>query len=276
MKLSFSKMHGLGNDFMVIDATRQPFTLNADQISQLADRHFGVGFDQMLIVEPAHIPAVDFTYRIFNADGGEVEQCGNGARCFARYVRDKGLTSKSVIKVATAAGILELRIDDQNLVTVDMGIPTFEPAQIPLAIQQRADRYTVDINNQSVEFGALAIGNPHAVIEVANVDHCELATLGPIMESLELFPQRVNVGFMQIINEDHIRLRVFERGAGETLACGSGACAAAIIANVWQKCHKSVKVSLPGGDLQVYWNGDGQSVKLIGPASFVFEGEIQL
>ena len=268
-------MHGLGNDFMVIDATQVPFDLSPDQITQLADRHFGVGFDQMLIVEPASQPDTDFTYRIFNADGSEVAQCGNGARCFARFVQEKKLTDKTIIRVSTASGILELTINENDQVSVDMGAPVFTPANIPLNMQQQQDRYTVDINNQTVEFGAVSMGNPHAVIEVDDVDNCDIDTLGPIMESLELFPERVNVGFMQIVNAEHIRLRVFERGSGETLACGSGACAAAVIANLWKKCNKNVKVSLPGGDLQVYWNNNGQ-VLMTGPATFVFEGNIQL
>ena len=272
-------MHGLGNDFMVIDATRTAFSLTTEQITRLADRHFGIGFDQLLLVEPAANSDVDFTYRIFNADGGEVEQCGNGARCFALYVRHKGLTDKSTITVATAAGTLVLTVDDQDCVRVNMGVPVFQPADIPLNMDQQQPRYTIDLNNQTIEFGAVSLGNPHAVIEVDNVDTCDIETLGPLLESLPLFPQRVNVGFMQIISDDHIRLRVFERGSGETLACGSGACAAAVIANLWQKCGKNIKVSLPGGDLEVYLNEQQDhngAVFLNGPASFVFEGELQL
>ena len=279
MRLKFTKMHGLGNDFMVVDATRNRFALSETQIRQLADRHFGVGFDQLLVVEPPASEQVDFTYRIFNADGGEVEQCGNGARCFARFVREKGLTDKRSIRVATAAGVLTLTVDKTDQVLVNMGVPCFAPAQIPLAMAQQQSRYTIDLNNQTIEFGALSLGNPHAVIEVDDVDNCGIETLGPMLESLSLFPQRVNVGFMQVIDRGHIRLRVYERGAGETLACGSGACAAAVIARLWQKCDKTIKVSLPGGDLTIYLEHDAENadaVFLNGPASFVFEGQLQL
>ncbi len=276
MQLEFTKMHGLGNDFVVIDATHAPFTLDAAQIRQIADRRLGVGCDQLLVVEPASHSDVDFNYRIFNADGGEVEQCGNGARCFARYVRAKGLTDKQALKVQTRSGVIGLTIEADGQVTVDMGIPEFEPSRIPFETNAQADRYAIRVNNETVEFGAVSMGNPHAVIEVADTDRAPLERLGPAVERHTRFPNRVNVGFMQIIDRNRIRLRVWERGVGETMACGSGACAAVVVGHNQGLLDENVSVELRGGDLVVSWTGQQRPVSMTGPASFVFEGKMTL
>lgn len=276
MRLEFTKMHGLGNDFVVIDLVSQRVALEAEQIRQLADRHFGVGFDQLLLVEPPETPEVDFRYRIFNADGSEVSQCGNGARCFARFVRDRRLTAKKVLKVETASGIIELSINDDGWVRVDMGAPRFAPADIPFVADSEALTYQVDVDGQRVELATVNMGNPHAVLRVDNVDTAPVPTLGPALESHARFPERVNVGFMQVVDAGHIRLRVFERGSGETLACGTGACAAAV-AGIRQGWLKSpVSVQLPGGELEIRWEGEGKSVIMTGPTAKVFEGILRL
>lgn len=276
MLLKFTKMHGAGNDFVVIDLISQRCKLRTRDIRKLADRHFGVGCDQVLVVEPPGRPEVDFRYRIYNADGNEVEQCGNGARCFARFVRDKQLTSKRIIRVETAGGIIELRMRDQQQVEVDMGIPVFEPERIPLRAPTRMPFYTVQLDGQSVELGALSMGNPHAILRVDQVAQAPVATLGPQLERHPDFPQRVNVGFMEVVSEREIRLRVFERGAGETLACGTGACAAVVygISRGW--LQDTVTVQLPGGKLEIAWAGGGESVIMTGPTAVVFEGSIKL
>ncbi|HID48385.1 MAG TPA: diaminopimelate epimerase [Chromatiales bacterium] len=276
MELRFTKMHGLGNDFVVIDATTRPVDLEPAQIRMLADRHYGVGCDQLLLVEPPRQPDVDFTYRIFNADGGEVDQCGNGARCFARFVRDKGLIAKDTIRVATAAGILVLRIEPDGQVTVDMGVPRFEPGEIPFKADARAESYQLEIEGRMVEFGAVSLGNPHAVLRVEDVESAPVTTLGPRLESDPRFPQRVNVGFMQIQGRDRIRLRVWERGSGETLACGSGACAAVVVGRQRGWLDAKVTVSLAGGDLRIRWSGEEEPVRMTGPAVTVFEGRMTL
>lgn len=276
MELRFTKMHGLGNDFVVIDATTRPVDLEPAQIRMLADRHYGVGCDQLLLVEPPRQPDVDFTYRIFNADGGEVDQCGNGARCFARFVRDKGLIAKDTIRVATAAGILVLRIEPDGQVTVDMGVPRFEPGEIPFKADARAESYQLEIDGRMVEFGAVSLGNPHAVLRVEDVESAPVTTLGPRLESDPRFPQRVNVGFMQIQGRDRIRLRVWERGSGETLACGSGACAAVVVGRQRGWLDAKVTVSLAGGDLRIRWSGEEEPVRMTGPAVTVFEGRMTL
>ena len=276
MELSFTKMHGLGNDFVVIDATSQPIELTMEQIRFLSDRRLGVGCDQVLLVEPARQPEVDFTYRIFNADGGEVEQCGNGARCFARYVRDQGLTRKDHITVATSAGVITLHVEADEQVTVDMGAPKFEPADIPFAADARAEVYPLEVEATQVEVTVISMGNPHAVMRVEQVDKAPVASLGPRIESHARFPRRVNVGFMQVVDRQHIRLRVYERGSGETLACGSGACAAVAVGRQRGWLDDKVTVSLPGGSLKIQWPGEGQPVLMTGPAVSVFEGRIRL
>ena len=274
MDLKFTKMHGLGNDFVVIDATRQAFSLGAADIRAIADRRRGIGCDQLLVVEPADQPDVDFRYRIFNADGGEVEQCGNGARCFARFVHRKGLTDKQEITVQTNAGTLRLYADDSDQVRVNMGIPVLEPAQIPFAANARATRYAINIHGETVEFGAVSMGNPHAVLDVPSTDHAGVEKFGPAIELHPRFPDRVNVGFMQVIDRQRIRLRVWERGAGETQACGSGACAAVVVGSLQCLLDETVVVELQGGELVVSWAGEQQPVYMTGPASFVFEGTI--
>jgi diaminopimelate epimerase len=276
MELTFTKMHGLGNDFVVIDATSQPIDLSMEQIRFLADRRLGVGCDQVLLVEPPRQPKVDFTYRIFNADGGEVEQCGNGARCFARYVRDQGLTRKDHIPVATATGVITLHVEADGQVTVDMGVPIFEPAEIPFAADSRAEMYLLEVEATQVEISAVSMGNPHAILRVEQVDKAPVNSLGPRIESHVRFPRRVNVGFMQVVDRQHIRLRVYERGVGETLACGSGACAAVAVGRQRGWLDDKVTVSLPGGNLKIQWAGEDQTMLMTGPAVSVFEGRIRL
>lgn len=276
MKLSFTKMQGLGNDFVVIDAYSQPVSLTGAQIKQIADRHFGVGCDQLLVVEKSENPAVDFRYRIFNADGGEVEQCGNGARCFVRYVHDKGLIKKSQICVETASGIIYPKLEDNGLVTVDMGAPRFEPTQIPFIADQLAITYPLNVGHETVTISAVSMGNPHAVQIVENVETAPVVTQGAMIERHERFPQRVNAGFMEIADEHHIKLRVFERGAGETLACGTGACAAAVAGIQLGKLQSPVIVKMRGGELSISWEGNDSPVMMTGPAVTVFEGQLTL
>jgi diaminopimelate epimerase len=276
MTLVFSKMHGLGNDFVVIDAISQPVSLSSRQVLRLADRRRGIGCDQLLLVEASDRPDCEFRYRIFNADGGEVEQCGNGARCFARFVRDKGLSDSACIPVETRAGRIELIPRDDGQVTVDMGVPQLEPAGIPFRADVRAARYPLAVGEETVEIGAVSMGNPHAVLEVPRVESAPVARLGPLIEAHPRFPQRVNAGFMEVVDRGHIRLRVFERGAGETLACGSGACAAVVVGRVRALLDETVTVELQGGDLVISWRGEGEPVKMTGPATFVFEGRIEI
>lgn len=276
MRLEFSKMHGLGNDFMVVDMVTQRARLEPEHIRHLADRHFGIGFDQLLLVEPPDHPDVDFRYRIYNADGSEVSQCGNGARCFARFVRERRLTQKETLRVQTASGIIELRIDENDQVTVDMGAPHFAPAEIPFLADAEAMTYALLVAGQSVDVSTVNMGNPHAVMRVDNVDTAPVATLGPALENHAQFPERVNAGFMQVVDAQRIRLRVFERGTGETLACGTGACAAAVAGIRLGLLISPVTVSLPGGDLVIRWAGAGQSVIMIGPTAKVFDGSVRL
>ena len=275
MLINFSKMHGLGNDFVVIDAINQTVQLNAEQIKRLADRHYGIGFDQLLLVKQAQ-SAADFRYVIYNADGTEVSQCGNGARCFALFVRQKGLTNKANIRVETGAGDLLLQVNDDQQVCVDMGEPIFAPSMVPLLFEQQKTTYSVNLSGNEIEFSALSMGNPHAVIQVADVAAADVISLGAQLENHSLFPERVNVGFSEIIDSSHIRLRVYERGAGETLACGSGACAAAVAGIQLGRVTSPVNVSLTGGDLTIEWLGEGSPVKMTGPANFVFDGMIKL
>jgi diaminopimelate epimerase len=276
MLLKFTKMHGAGNDFVVVDLISQHCRLRPRDIRKLADRRLGVGCDQVLVVEPPQSPDVDFRYRIYNADGGEVEQCGNGARCFARFVRERKLTGKRTISVETAAGVIELRVLGRSEVQVDMGAPIFEPALIPFSAAQQAPSYSLDVDGTEYEIGALSMGNPHAVMRVDDVDDAPVATLGPLIESHPDFPRRVNAGFMQVVSDSSIRLRVYERGVGETLACGTGACAAAVygISRGWLR--DTVTVDLPGGKLSVSWAGTGHPVMMTGPTAIVFEGSIRL
>lgn len=273
--LKFTKMHGLGNDFVVIDAINQTINLSESQIRFLADRHLGIGCDQLLLVENSSLPECDFKYRIFNADGGEVAQCGNGARCFARFVRDKGLSTKDTISVETASGIIYPSIQADGQVMVDMGLPRFVPAEVPFTHDQQADSYTLEIaEHASLEIGAVSMGNPHAVTIVDDIATAEVDEIGPLVESHARFPERVNVGFMQITSPNTINLRVYERGAGETQACGTGACAAVVSGIKRGLLEKNVTVSLPGGELMIAWPDDTSSVFMTGPATHVFDGEI--
>ncbi len=276
MPLNFTKMHGLGNDFVVVDAINRPVALSTEQIRRIADRHFGVGCDQLLLVERAQQQGVDFRYRIFNADGGEVEQCGNGARCFARFVRDKGLSDKENIVVETASGVITLTIETDGQVRVDMGVPDFEPAVLPFSVSERSERYDIPVGDETLSIGAVSMGNPHLVLPVPDIDSAPVERLGPLLESHALFPERVNVGFMQLLDRQHIRVRVYERGVGETLACGTGACAAVAVGKCWGMLDDEVTVSLRGGDLSVRWVGEGEALWMTGPAETVFEGEIEL
>ncbi|CAM4272457.1 diaminopimelate epimerase [Pseudoalteromonas ostreae] len=269
-------MHGLGNDFVVIDNITQNVFLSRDQIKKLADRHFGIGFDQLLMVEAPYSPDLDFHYRIFNADGNEVEQCGNGARCFARFVRMKGLTNKHKVTVSTKSGNLTLYIEKDGQVTVNMGHPNFEPSKIPLKATKRELTYIIRAEEHTVFSGAVSMGNPHCVLEVDDIETADVSTLGPLLENHERFPQRVNVGFMQVINSEHIKLRVWERGVNETLACGTGACAAMVIGQIQSKLSTTVQVDLPGGSLQIRWQGEGHPVRMTGPAEHVFDGQVAL
>lgn len=276
MRLEFTKMHGLGNDFLMLDLVTQRVRLDEALIRRLSDRHFGVGFDQLLVVEPPHQPDVDFRYRIFNADGSEVSQCGNGARCFARFVRDRRLTRKDTLRVETASGIITLQIDSQGWVTVDMGPPRLEPSAIPFVADNVALDYRIEVDGELYQIAAVSMGNPHAVLRVDDVENAPVKTLGPRLESHPRFPERVNVGFMQVINRQEIKLRVYERGTGETLACGTGACAAAVAAMRWGLVDRDIKVHLPGGPLRIRWSHDNASVLMTGPTARVFDGTLRV
>jgi diaminopimelate epimerase len=276
MKLHFTKMHGAGNDFVVIDGINQVIDLSPTQIRQIADRHFGVGCDQLLLVEKPQDPAADFRYRIFNADGGEVEQCGNGARCFVRFVVDRGLTSKTAITVETKSGLIQPRLEADGRVTVGMGAPRFEPKDIPFDAPVRMPTYELDVNGSAVVISALSMGNPHAVQIVDNVDTAPVTQQGPLIEHHPRFPQRVNAGYMQIIGRAHVKLRVYERGAGETLACGTGACAAVVAGITRGLLDARVEVETRGGVLTIEWPGEGKPVMMTGPAETVFEGTLEI
>ena len=269
-------MHGLGNDFVVIDAINQHIALTPEHIRFMSDRHFGIGFDQLLLVEKPVSDNADFKYRIFNADGSEVGQCGNGARCFARFVRDKHLSDKDEIRVDTDSGQLLLCFNENGLITVNMGIPKHKPAEIPLLAEQESLTYNVSVNGIEHTFGAVSMGNPHAVIQVDTIETAPVAHLGQALESHTVFPERANIGFMQIIDRTHIKLRVYERGAAETLACGSGACAAVVIGIEQNQLDREVTVELPGGELTISWQGRGEPVFMTGPAVVVFDGTISL
>lgn len=272
--IRFTKMHGLGNDFAVFDAVNQAVAFDTTLVRRLADRHEGIGFDQLLIVESYAGEEAEFRYRIFNADGSEVEHCGNGARCFARFVYEQGLTQKTTIPVMTESGRIVLDLTPDGQVTVNMGVPRLEPAEIPFIFQERQMLYTVEIGQDSVQLAAVSMGNPHAVLQVTDMETAPVESLGAILESHPLFPKRVNVGFMQVLDFDHIRLRVFERGVGETRACGTGACAAVVAGRLQGLLAEKVQVELPGGRLQIAWQGEGQPVYMTGPATTVYTGTV--
>ncbi len=275
--ITFTKMHGLGNDFIVIDAINQSISLSPEQIRLMADRNFGIGFDQLLLVEKPVSDNADFKYRIFNADASEVAQCGNGIRCFGRFVHDKNLSDKNEIRVDTNAGQLLLTFNEDEQITVNMGVPLHSPAEIPIDTDQEALFYTLSVNNTEKILGAVSMGNPHAVLQVDNINSAPVAELGKSLENHPFFPERANIGFMQIMNRQSIKLRVYERGAAETLACGSGACAAVVIGIEQGLLNKEdVNVELPGGQLLINWSGRGHSVFMKGPAVSVFEGQINL
>ncbi|MFM7484408.1 MAG: diaminopimelate epimerase [Betaproteobacteria bacterium] len=282
MKIKFTKMHGAGNDFIVIDAVRQSVNLTAEQYRQLADRRFGIGADQILVVERPSQAGIDFRYRIFNSDGGEVEQCGNGARAFVKFVVEKGLTEQREIRVETMSGVISPRLEDDGQVTVNMGAPVMALERVPFDADglqaSQAGQVTlwpIDVNGQSIPFAVLSMGNPHAVQWVANVDDAPVAVQGPMIEHHARFPRRVNAGYMQVVDRHHIRLRVFERGAGETLACGTGACAAAVAGILRGDLDSPVAVDTRGGRLTISWQGGDAPVMLTGPAVSVFEGSFE-
>jgi diaminopimelate epimerase len=282
MKVKFTKMHGAGNDFVVLDAVRQSFALTPEKIRALAHRNFGVGFDQLLVVEPPAQAGNDFRYRIYNGDGGEVEQCGNGARCFARFVRDQGLSAKDELRVETARGVIVPRIEADGEVTVNMGAPRFRHADVPfvpahaLTSDATANRHVLAIEGEQVSLCVVSMGNPHAVVFVSDVANAPVSRLGPLIERHPAFPARVNVGFAEAVNDGALRLRVWERSAGETLACGSGACAAAVCAIQQGYLKSPATVHARGGTLTLAWGGLDSPVFMTGPAASVFAGEIDL
>ncbi len=277
MRLKFTKMHGLGNDFVVLDLVSQRCNLRASHIRKLADRRTGIGCDQVLVVEPPQDPEVDFRYRIYNADGREVGQCGNGARCVARFVRDRRLTPRNHISVETAAGDrMDLNLRKDKTVEVNMGPPRFEPADIPFDAPERSDRYSLEVDGEQLEIAALSMGNPHAVTLVEDVDTAPVERLGPLVEAHTRFPEQVNAGFLQVLSRNEVRLRVYERGVGETRACGSGACAAVVAGRLWDLLDERVTVHLTGGDLEIAWAGESHPVMMTGPATTVFEGSVRI
>ena len=276
MLLRFTKMHGLGNDFVVLDLITQSVRLDAQLIRFLADRHRGIGCDQLLVVEPPTDPEMDFLYRIYNQDGSEAQQCGNGARCVAKFIRDRRLSAKRRLRVETLGGPISMSCGKGNVVTVSMGIPRLSPQEIPFTASRQATVYTLEACGQPVEISAVSMGNPHAVLVVDDVETAPVATLGPVLEQHPDFPERTNVGFMQVLDRGEVRLRVFERGAGETMACGSGACAAVVAGRIRGLLDERVRVHLPGGFLQIEWRGEGEPLMMTGPATTVFEGQIAL
>ncbi len=276
MLLKFTKMHGLGNDFVVVDAVSRKVFFNKSQIERLSDRNWGIGFDQLLVVEPPSNPDMDFRYRIYNSDGSEVEHCGNGARCFAKFVLDRELTHKRVINVETKRGAIQLRVMDSGLVTVDMGAPSFVPADLPFSAELNDGLYPLTVDGENYQITPVSVGNPHAVLKVDALQDDQVQSLGAKIESHERFPSKVNVGFMQVVNSSEINLRVFERGVGETQACGTGACAA-VVAGIKQGwLAPKVTAHLRGGDLHIEWAGEGEPILMTGPAEKVFEGQIYL
>jgi diaminopimelate epimerase len=276
MRIQFSKMHGLGNDFMVLDQLTQHVHLTPELVQRLADRRTGIGFDQLLAVEPPTDPDSDFRYRIYNADGTEAEQCGNGARCFARFVVDNHLSNKTELKLQTSSGVIATRLRDDGMVEVDMGIPTTVPEQIPFLADQQATTYRIAVGNAEVEVVPVSVGNPHAVLFVDSVNTAPVDTLGPLLVRHERFPNGANVGFCQVVDSGFARLRVYERGVGETRACGTGACAAAVAGVLTGRFGERVKISLPGGKVKISWAGPGHCLHMLGPACLVYEGNIEI
>ena len=276
MLIKFTKMHGLGNDFVVIDGVRQHINLTTEAIKTLADRNLGIGCDQILLIEPPSDKRIDFNYRIFNSDGSEVEQCGNGARCMGRFIADQQLCGKKTVLLQTKNRVMEVTTKANNLVTANMGAPVFTPAEIPFISQQQELLYRIETESTHYEIAALSVGNPHAVIQVENVETASVAELGPIIQAHDQFPESVNVGFMQIIDRHNIKLRVYERGVGETQACGSGACAAAVAAIQQDLVESKVNLQLLGGKLSIEWSGEDQPILMTGPAETVFHGKIKL
>ncbi|MDO8311610.1 MAG: diaminopimelate epimerase [Sideroxyarcus sp.] len=276
MSLKFTKMHGAGNDFVVLDGVRQSIALSPEHLRFIADRHFGIGCDQILLVEKSQRDDADFRYRIFNADGGEVEQCGNGARCFMRFVHDQDLTSKREFVVETRSGLISPRLEDDGRVTVNMGAPIFDPSQIPFVSDSHEVLQPLQLGNEVVQITAVSMGNPHAVQVVGDIETAPVATQGPLIERHPRFPRRVNAGYMQVVDREHIKLRVFERGAGETLSCGTGACAAVVAGIRYGLLDATVHVATRGGTLTIFWAGERSPVLMTGPAITVFEGEINL
>ena len=276
MKIRFTKMHGLGNDFVMIDAISQKLSMTPERARKLADRHFGIGCDQVLVVEPPVSAEADFRYRIFNHDGTEVENCGNGARCFAVFVRQRKLTGKRLIRAETAGGLLILKVLPDNRVTVDMGVPRLDPQQIPFQAQQQAITYSLPLRDATLQISAVSMGNPHAVTVVDDVANYDVTGIGAEVERHSAFPRKVNAGFMQVLNSREVKVRVFERGVGETLACGTGACAAVVAGRLRQLLEREVTVHLPGGDLTIRWDGENKPVLMTGPATTVFHGQVNL
>lgn len=276
MFIQFSKMHGLGNDFMVVDCVTQNVFFNTENIRRLADRNTGVGFDQLLVVEAPYDPDLDFHYRIFNADGSEVEQCGNGARCFASFVRHKGLTNKNEISVSTRSGKIVLQVEQDEQVTVDMGVPELAPEKIPFRASKQEKTYILRTLDKTIFCGAVSMGNPHCVTLVDDITTAPLDDIGDAISHHERFPNRVNAGFMQVISPDHAKLRVYERGVGETQACGTGACAAAVVGQLQGKLGTNVCIELPGGKLQIKWQGPGHNLFMTGPTAHVYDGQIRI
>jgi len=276
MQLQFAKMHGLGNDFVIFDAVNQDVQLSSEQLRWIADRNLGVGCDQILVVRSANEIDIDFNYQIYNGNGDEVEQCGNGARCIGRFVELNELTNKSSINIKTISGVYRINLRDDGLVTVDMGAPVFEPKEIPFTTATISPSYTLDVEGQQIEIGAVSMGNPHAVIQVEDINNAPVTTLGPKIEAHSMFPNKANVGFMQVLNAQHIALRVFERNAGETSACGTGACAAVAVGQAQNLLDAEVTVELPGGSLQIECKNPRESVFMTGPAQLSFEGSLTL
>lgn len=276
MEIQFTKMHGLGNDFVVVDSFAQEIQLTPEQVQLIADRHFGIGCDQLLLLKPSDKEGVDVRYLIYNCDGNEVSQCGNGARCAAAYLRENGLVSGDNITAETNEGIIHMTLEEGGQVRVNMGIPKLAPADIPIASQEYSSQYRLNLSATTITFSAVSMGNPHAVIVVDDVSKAPIVTMGPEVQAQSFFPQGVNVGFMQIIDRRHIKLRVYERGAGETLACGSGACAAVVAGCINFSLNQEVDVELPGGHLMISWKGEDEPVWMTGPATFVYQGNISI
>ena len=276
MRLDFTKMHGVGNDFVVFDAPAGQPMLTAEQFRRLADRHTGIGYDQALVLEGPRRPDTTVFYRIFNSDGAEVEQCGNGARCIAALLHRRGRATAGAITMDSPAGLIRARILRGDVVSVDMGVPSFDPRALPFDAPAQIDPYSLEVAGQAVSIGAVSMGNPHAVLEVASVDRAPVETLGPAIEGHRRFPKRVNAGFMEIVDASHIRLRVYERGAGETLACGTGACAAVAVGRQRGRLDSEVSVRVRGGELRVNWGGPGEHIWLTGPAEVAFEGHVEV